>query len=74
MSTAFFNGSIHGHPFATAVLVDGTTIAAIGGDDLAKDATDVIDLAGRPLFPGFQDAHVHPSMAGIYLASCNLAE
>ena len=74
MSTAFVNGLIHGHPSATAVLVDGATITAIGGDDLAIGVATVIDLAGRPLFPGFQDSHAHPSMAGIYLVSCNLAE
>ncbi len=74
MSTAFVNGPIRGHPSATAVLVEGAIITAIGDDDLAKNTTNVVDLAGRPLFPGFQDAHVHPSMAGIYLASCNLAE
>ncbi|MEA2023733.1 MAG: amidohydrolase family protein, partial [Actinomycetota bacterium] len=74
MSTAFVNGPIHGQPSATTVLVDGTTIAAIGGDDLAMGATNVIDLDGRPLFPGFQDAHAHPSMAGLELVSCYLAE
>ncbi len=74
MSTAFTNGPIHGHPSATAVLVDGTAITAIGGNDLAMNATNVIDLAGRPLFPGFQDAHAHPSMAGLELVSCYLAE
>ena len=73
MSIAFINGPIHSHPHATAVLVEGDTISAVGSDELATGAADVIDLAGRPLLPGFQDAHVHPSMAGIYLASCNLA-
>ena len=31
-----------------------------------------IDLAGRTLLPGFQDAHVHPAMAGIDLTRCPL--
>ena len=74
MNTAFVNGSIHGHHSASTVLVEGATIAAIGGDGLAKGATEVVDLAGRPLFPGFQDAHAHPSMAGLELVSCYLAE
>src|SRR5680860_821524 len=74
MSTAFINGSIRGHSTATVVLVDEGTITAIGSDDLASGADDVIDLAGRPLFPGFQDAHAHPSMAGLELVSCYLSE
>ena len=31
-----------------------------------------MDLAGRTLLPGFQDAHVHPVMAGIGLLQCPL--
>jgi len=74
MSIAFTNGIIHGHPEASTVLVTDGTISGVGSDDLASGATDVIDLAGRPLFPGFQDAHAHPSMAGLELVSCYLSE
>jgi predicted amidohydrolase YtcJ len=31
-----------------------------------------IDLRGRTLLPGFQDAHVHPSMASVDLLRCTL--
>ncbi|WP_442918983.1 amidohydrolase [Leucobacter sp. MMO-161] len=41
---------------------------------LAETATERVDLAGRLLIPGFQDAHVHPVSAGIELLSCNLTE
>ena len=41
---------------------------------LAETAAERIDLAGRLLIPGFQDAHVHPVSAGIELLSCNLTE
>jgi len=74
MSIAFTNGIIHGHPDASTVLVEGSTIAAVGPDSLASGADEVIDLAGRPLFPGFQDSHAHPSMAGLELVSCYLSE
>jgi predicted amidohydrolase YtcJ len=63
---------------ATAVAVSGGRIAAIGaaGDpdvaDLTGPATDVVDLRGRALLPGFQDAHVHPAFAGVTMLGCNL--
>ncbi|MEO5610456.1 MAG: amidohydrolase, partial [Ornithinibacter sp.] len=47
----------------TAVAVDGGRIVAVGHDevlDLAGPGTERVDLRGRLLVPGFQDAHVHP--------------
>jgi predicted amidohydrolase YtcJ len=41
--------------------------------DLSEDPrTRKVDLDGRLLVPGFQDAHVHPVMAGIELLGCDL--
>ena len=63
---------------ASAVAVVGGRIEAIGsaGDrdiqDLIGPVTDVVDLRGRALLPGFQDAHVHPAFAGITMIGCNL--
>ncbi len=63
---------------ATAVAVTGGRIDAVGGSDdgqvaeLTGPHTQVIDLRGRPLLPGFQDAHVHPAFAGITMIGCNL--
>jgi predicted amidohydrolase YtcJ len=63
---------------ATAVAVVGGRIAAIGDAadreiaDLMDNRTDVVDLRGRPLLPGFQDAHVHPAFAGVTMIGCNL--
>ncbi|WP_028798632.1 amidohydrolase [Streptomyces sp. 142MFCol3.1] len=62
---------------ATAVAVTGDRITAVGNaevHDLARPGTDVVDLAGRLLLPGFQDAHVHPVPAGLELAQCDLTE
>ena len=39
------------------VLIDGTTIAAVGTDLSSVD--QVIDLSGYTILPGFVDAHVH---------------
>ncbi|MER6423118.1 amidohydrolase [Streptomyces sp. NPDC001137] len=60
---------------ATAVAVTGDRITAVGHDevrDLAGPRTEVVDLAGRLLLPGFQDAHVHPVPAGLELSQCDL--
>ena len=63
---------------ATTVAVAGGRIAAIGtaGDrdirDLTGPATEIVDLRGRALLPGFQDAHVHPAFAGVTMLGCNL--
>ena len=63
---------------AAAVAVRGGRIAFVGTD---RDAaafvgprTRRVDLRGRTLLPSFQDAHVHPAMAGINLARCPLHE
>ncbi|GAA5018853.1 amidohydrolase [Streptomyces siamensis] len=62
---------------ATAVAVTGDRITAVGHaevHDLAGPGTEVVDLAGRLLLPGFQDAHVHPVPAGLELTQCDLTE
>jgi predicted amidohydrolase YtcJ len=65
-------------PPASAVAVRGGRIAAVGeaGDadiaDLVGPRTEVVDLRGRALLPGFQDAHVHPAFAGVTMIGCNL--
>src|SRR5437773_144156 len=53
-------------PRAEAVAVAGGRIVAVGSSRdvgaLRFPRTRRIDLNGRTLLPGFQDAHVHPSM------------
>ena len=55
--------------WARAVAVRGGRIVAVGGDaemrPFVTSRTEVIDLAGRMLLPGFQDAHVHPPSGGL---------
>ncbi|MGY4994939.1 amidohydrolase [Streptomyces sp. 900105245] len=61
---------------ATAVAVTGDRITAVGRAEvreLAGPRTEVVDLAGRLLLPGFQDAHVHPVPAGLELSRCDLS-
>lgn len=56
-------------PRAEAVLVRGNTIAAVGGEPAVRAAasTDArrVDLAGRTLVPGFNDAHIHLANLGM---------
>ncbi|MFE1313213.1 amidohydrolase [Streptomyces sp. NPDC058755] len=61
---------------ATAVAVTGGRVTAVGHDEvreLAGPRTEVVDLAGRLLLPGFQDAHVHPVPAGLEMTQCDLS-
>lgn len=60
---------------ASTVAVTGDRITAVGHDEVREligPRTEVVDLAGKLLIPGFQDAHVHPVSAGIELARCDL--
>jgi len=50
------------------VAVGNQAVTALIGPD-----TEVVDLAGRLLVPGFQDAHIHPVGGGMELLRCNLA-
>jgi predicted amidohydrolase YtcJ len=63
--------------WAQAVAVRDGTIVAIGTDDevggLAAAGTRVVDLADRMLLPGFIDAHVHASAAGLERMRCDLS-
>ncbi|MGR6968539.1 amidohydrolase [Streptomyces cynarae] len=62
-------------PVTTPVAVVGERIAAVGDPaarELAGPRTEVVDLAGRLLLPGFQDAHIHPVPAGLEMAQCDL--
>jgi len=63
---------------ASAVAVAGGAIVAVGtaGDtrlsELTGPKTERVELRGRALLPGFQDAHVHPAFAGVTMIGCNL--
>lgn len=62
---------------ATAAAVTGGRIVAVGGDDVREligSHTEVVDLAGRMLVPGFQDAHVHTVWGGLDILRCDLSE
>ncbi|MDG4862032.1 amidohydrolase [Streptomyces sp. T-3] len=61
---------------ATSVAVRGDRIVAVGHDEVREligPGTEVVDLAGKLLIPGFQDAHAHPVGGGIELGQCDLS-
>jgi predicted amidohydrolase YtcJ len=64
--------------WAQAVAVKGGRIVTVGTDGSVADRigpkTEVHDLGGRMLLPGFQDAHVHPPSGGLEMLQCNLNE
>lgn len=72
------NGSVYtaADPFATAMLVDGETVAWVGSEQaassIADDNMEVIDLRGGLVAPGFVDSHVHLTETGIALDSLQL--
>ncbi|MDR6505512.1 amidohydrolase family protein [Arthrobacter oryzae] len=76
--TLYRNGSVYtaADPFATAMLVDGDTVAWVGSEQaatsIADASMDVIDLHGALLAPGFVDSHVHLTETGIALDSLQL--
>jgi predicted amidohydrolase YtcJ len=59
------------------LVLRGGVIAAVGTDaqidGLTGPGTQVIELAGRMLLPGFIDAHVHASAAGLERLRCDLS-
>lgn len=65
-------------PEAEAFAVSGTHIVAVGTDaeieKLAGPQTRTLDLQGRRVVPGFNDAHVHMFWGGQSLASVQLRD
>jgi len=88
-STSLLFGSdtilIHGHiytgnskvPWAQALAVTGTRIDAVGSDQeiLSRRTakTELIDLEGRTVVPGFSDSHTHMWFGALELHGLNLS-
>jgi len=77
---AFVNGTIYtvdaANPLAEAVVVRGDAIVYVGTDAGATafigPHTDVRDLGGKLLLPGFIDTHLHPIAGGGYATALSL--
>jgi len=76
--TVLRNGRVHtaADPDATALAITDDTISWVGGEhavDTAGRPDRVIDLAGALVVPGFVDAHVHSTDAGLALTGLDLS-
>jgi hypothetical protein len=77
---AFINGKVYTvndkQPLAEAVLVEGNKIKFVGSTKEVKKlidaSTEIIDLNGRLMLPGFIDDHVHFTSGGFYLQGIDL--
>lgn len=76
----FRNGDVYTvdavRSWARSVAVRAGRIVHVGGDsvpgNLIGPGTEVVDLAGGMLLPGFQDGHVHLLLGGVELGECTL--
>ena len=63
-------------PTASALAARAGRIVYVGGDAgataLVGPETEVVELDGRMVLPGFHDTHVHPASGGIELGDCDL--
>ena len=69
-----FDGRAH-RPGHGLVVGDGRIVAVLPERDLEEHVgpgTEVVDLAGGLVLPGFQDAHVHPVLGGVERNRCDL--
>ena len=79
---AILGGSVYtvaaAQPRAEAVAVAGGRIVAVGSDrqirKLIGAGTDVVELEGQTVLPGFQDAHIHFAHGGMAAQTCDLHE
>jgi predicted amidohydrolase YtcJ len=78
--TAFVNGKIYTvnekQPLAQSVIVEENKILFVGSDNAAKKfinkTTEIIDLKGKLMLPGFIDSHTHFIKGGFYLIGLDL--
>ncbi len=76
------NGEIYtvekDQPWAEACAIQDGRIVAVGKSEsilpLRQEGTEVVDLEGKLVLPGFNDAHVHFSDGGFYLLGIHLRD
>jgi predicted amidohydrolase YtcJ len=69
-----FDGERH-LPAGAVVVTDGRVTAVVpDATGLVGRGTEVVDVAGGLVLPGFQDAHVHPVQGGLERIRCDLSE
>ncbi|MEE1938921.1 amidohydrolase [Streptomyces sp. TRM 70361] len=72
-------GEVHSpaDPFATAMVVEGDSVAWVGSegaaDSFADGVDEVVHLDGALVTPAFTDAHVHTTATGLALTGLDLS-
>lgn len=84
MKTLYRGGAVYSpaDPFATALLVDGDTVAWVGTDEAADalhsaalgGADRVVQLEGALVTPAFVDAHVHVTETGLAMDGVDVSD
>lgn len=82
MEKILINGKVYtmdpGNPVAEAVAIDGNIIKVVGREDdilaMKDEGTEVIDMRGAMVLPGFIDAHCHPSMTAYFINAIEFNE
>lgn len=77
---ALINGSVHtmdaGGTVAEAIGIEGNEIVYVGDADGLKNVigigTEVIDLKGSMVLPGFVDGHIHAAAGGLIMLGVDL--
>ncbi len=69
----FVNGVVFGASDADSVGVSNGMIRHVGAAD-RRSGQITVDLGGRMLTPGFQDAHVHPFSGGFVSIRCDTSD
>ena len=80
MKKAFINGKVFtinkNQPYAEAIVTEGNKIIFVGPTKDARQhidgSTDVTNLNGKLVVPGFNDSHLHFTSGGDYLLGINL--
>ena len=78
----FLSGAVYtvdeSNPWAEAVAIQDGKITYVGDDEGAQDFigenTEITDLTGKMLLPGFHDTHAHPIDMSLTLMGCDLFE
>lgn len=82
MDTIFYNGNLYtvdpAIPHAEAVAVKNGVIVRVGSNEdvlaLKTDETNLVDLNGKLMLPGFCDSHIHLLSYGYSLEKANLGK
>ena len=76
VATLFTNGTVFdGHHYlgSADLLIEGGRVVAVGHVEVPAN-TEVVDLGGGLVSPGFIDAHVHALQGGLERLRCDLSE